>query len=79
MIDINVHGTTFTARSVVFSSQYDPFVTFEVYSDGGGGATFYIRSIDDAERIAQAALELLKNTEKLVSDFGAGVKDPTND
>lgn len=60
--DVNVHVNnedTLTARVVNFPSSVDPFVTFELNS-GGNGVTIYVRKLDDAKRVFEAAKNLVR-------------------
>lgn len=80
MLDVNVHGHL-TADSHLFPSAgpESAFVTFSVGVVGDGEVTFYlhINSRKSAENIAQAALKMMENMQRLQEL--KKWRDPTND
>lgn len=70
MIDVNMHGKMFYADSHSFAGRTPEggFVTYTVNALDSGSTTFYVKSLQDAERIAQGALELLKNAQEMYGE-----------
>lgn len=65
MIDVNLHSDSFHAHTADFSGSNGGFVTFSVSTPGQGEATFYIRNLQSAETIAQAALDMLRQVQEM--------------
>ena len=66
-VDVNFHihdGETLTTRVVSFPSHVDPFVTFEL-SSNGDSVTVYVRKLEDAKRVFEAAKDLVRQVSDL--------------
>ena len=69
MIDINFHPDYVTTQCRIFRGSKNPFVTFEMQTNGGS-VTLYLRDMKDAERIAQGAVDLLSLMMELEKEKG---------